>query len=162
MKKTFLMFLAFSLTMLPVLRAAEEIALKPASLSAETQQAVNPFSLTVTGAGKMIPKAGPVSTGGAHYDEGVHLPYLISTPKPIQYPRWAIRQGWQGRLEIALEILKDGSVGRTKVMKSTGYRLLDEAATKAVRTWRFSPATREGKFVLTCIELPITFQLENN
>ena len=158
MKKIVFSLLALFLIPLPASRAAEEIAMKPVSMPAEAQ-AANPFSLTVTGSGKMIPKAGPVSTGRGHY-EGVDLPYLISTPKPIQYPRWAMRQGWEGRLEIALEILADGSVGRFKVMKSTGHRLLDETATEAVRTWRFAPATKAGKFVLTCIELPVTFQLE--
>ena len=160
MKKIILSSLVFSLMIcLPALHAAEEMAMKPVSMSAEAQ-AVNPFSLTVTGSGKMIPKAGPVSTGRGHY-EGVDLPYLVSTPKPIQYPRWAMRQGWEGRLEIALEILADGSVGRFKVMKSTGHRLLDEAASEAVRTWKFAPAAKAGKFVLTCIEIPVTFQLEN-
>ncbi len=159
MKKIIYSFLAFSLIASPILQAAEEMAMKPVSMPSEAQ-AANPFSMTVTGSGRMIPKAGPVSTGRSHY-EGVNLPYLISTPKPIQYPRWAMRQGWEGKLEIALEILKDGSVGRHKVMKSTGHRLLDEAATEAVRTWRFAPATKGGNFVLTCIELPVTFQLEN-
>ena len=159
MKKFIFCFLVVSFIALPVLRAAEEMALKPAPLASE--QASNPFSMTVTGSGKMIPKPGPVSTGGAHYAEDVQLPYLISAPKPIQYPRWAMRQGWQGRLEIALEILADGSVGRFSVMKSTGYRLLDEAATEAVRTWRFAPATQDGRFVLTCIEIPVSFQIED-
>ncbi len=160
MKKIILYFLALSIfTPLPASRSAEEMVMKPVSMPAEVQ-AVNPFSLTVTGSGEMIPKPGPVSIGRGHY-EGVDLPYLISTPKPIQYPRWAMRQGWEGRLEIALEILADGNVGRCQVMKSTGHPLLDEAAAEAVRTWRFAPATKAGQFVLTCIEIPVTFQLEN-
>lgn len=159
MKKILVVFFAFCFLSMPALQAAEEMTVKPVAMPSGAQ-ASNPFSLTVTGSGKMIPKPGPVSTGKGHY-EGVMLPYLISTPKPIQYPRWAIRQGWEGRLEIALEILADGSVGRFKVMKSTGYHLLDGAATEAVRTWRFAPATKSGKFFLTCIELPVTFQLEN-
>ena len=158
MKKLILSVLAFSLMICPVSRAAEEMA-KPVALPSETQ-ASNPLSLTVTGSGKMIPTAGPVSVGIAQYGEDVQLPYLISAPKPIQYPRWAIRQGWEGRLEIALEILADGSVGRTRVMKSTGRRLLDETAAEAVKTWRFAPAQKDGQFFLTCIEIPVSFRLE--
>jgi TonB family protein len=156
-KKFILIFLAILIS-IPALRAAEEIAVKPISM-AESQGA-NPFSMTVTGSGKMIPKPGAVSVGKAHYEDTI-LPYLVSTPKPIEYPRWAMRQGWQGNLEIALEILLDGTVGRYHVMKSSGYRLLDEAAVEAVKTWRFAPATKDGKPVLTCIELPVRFQLEN-
>lgn len=135
------------------------MAMKPVSMPSEAQ-ASNPFSMTVTGSGRMIPKAGPVSTGGAHYGEGVQLPYLISTPKPIQYPRWAMRQGWQGRFSLAIEILTDGSVGRTKVMQSTGHRLLDRVAASAVRNWKFHPAMKNGQPVVTCIQIPIVFQLE--
>ncbi len=158
MKKNLFLLLAFCLMTLPVLQAAEEIAMKPLVMPSQSQTGSDPFSLTVTGSGKMIPKAGPVFTTGNH--EGMELPYLISTPKPVRYPRWALRQGWQGNLDIALEIKADGSVGRTKVMKSSGYRLLDQAASESVQTWHFHPAMKDGKAVVTCIQVPVSFQLE--
>ena len=126
----------------------------------ERQPSSNPLSLVVTGDGRLVVKPGPVFTEGGHY-EGMILPYLISNPKPIVYPRWAVRQGWQGKLSIALEILANGSVGRTKVMQSTGHRMLDQAGEQAVHGWKFSPAVKNGRPVVTCIQIPIIFQLED-
>lgn len=118
------------------------------------------FSTTIMEDGKLIATAGPVFTQGGDYS-GMTLPYLISHPKPVPYPRWAVKQGWQGRFVIAIEVLLNGTVGRYKVMESTGHRLLDEAAAEAVRTWKFKPAVKQGKPVVTCIEIPVIFRLEN-
>lgn len=126
-----------------------------------------PISATIMEDGKLIAtaglpagQAGPVFTEGGDYS-GMTLPYLISYSKLVRYPRWAIKQGWQGRFVIAIEVLLNGTVGRYKVMESTGHRLLDRAATEAVRTWKFKPAMKDGKPVVTCIEIPVIFQLEN-
>jgi TonB family protein len=121
---------------------------------------VKDFYAVVTGNDQLVLKPGPVFTEGGHY-EGMQLPYLLSTPKAIQYPRWALRQGWEGELSIAVEILKDGSVGRTKVMKSTGHKMLDEAAVKAVHSWKFHAAVKDGQIVLTCIQIPVRFQIND-
>lgn len=115
-------------------------------------------SFIVTGSGKLIPQAGPVFTQGGHY-EGVQLPYLASTPKPIEYPRWALRQGWEGRVSIAIEVLKNGTVGRTKVMQSSGHKILDESAVSAVKTWKFRPAMKNGQVIVECAQIPVIFKL---
>lgn len=118
----------------------------------------NHFALTVTSDGQFIPTPGPVFTEGD--EPGTELPYLVSKPKPISYPRWAVRQEWQGKLILAVEILPNGRVGRMKVMKSTGYRLLDRTATKAIQQWKFHPATKDGNPVLSCIQVPVEFRLQ--
>ena len=61
---------------------------------------------------------------------------------------------------IAVEILTDGSVGRFYVMQSTGHHSLDEAATQAVKSWKFHPAMRNGKPVVECIQVPVVFKLQ--
>lgn len=108
---------------------------------------------------KLTVKPGQVFTEGGDY-RGTALPYLVSDPQPIAYPRWAIRQGWQGKFVIAIEIKTDGTVGRYKVMKSTGRRVLDRVATDAVRSWKFHPAVKNGNIIVTCIEIPVTFELQ--
>jgi protein TonB len=72
-----------------------------------------------------------------------------------------MEQGWEGEFVIAVEILENGSVGRTYVMKSTGHKKLDEAATEAVTSWKFHPATRNAKPVVECVQIPVTFQLKS-
>ena len=93
-------------------------------------------------------------------DSGITYPYLISDPKPIIYPSWAVRQGWKGEFLIAMEVLADGSIGKYFVMKSTGYKVLDEAATKAVLSWKFHPAMKNGQPIRECFQIPIRFELQ--
>lgn len=160
MKKFTLPIVLILLTsLIPDSHAAERIAAEIVSGPAEKGAAPSDaFSMMVTGDGKLIAKPGRVFTDGGDY-RGISLPYLLSSPRPIVYPRWAIRQGWQGKLLLAIEIRTDGSVGRYNVLRSTGYRILDEEATRAVRSWKFYPAMKNGKPTLTCIEIPIVFHL---
>ena len=95
----------------------------------------------------------------SHRPGGEALPYLIAMSKPIQYPGWARRKGSEGLLVAALEILEDGSVGRWRIVQSTGDASLDKAAAKTFQTWKFQPALKNGKPVKTCIQVPINFEL---
>ncbi len=145
----------------PFVFAAEQVVIENIRISsAEQNSSAVPFDGAMADNGKLIAKAGPVFTEGGDYS-GMMLPYLLSHPKPISYPRWAIKQGWQGRFVIAVEILTDGSVGRYKVRESTGHRMLDRVATEAIRAWKFKPAVKDGKYIGTCIEIPVVFKLEN-
>lgn len=102
---------------------------------------------------------GQIFTTGTHPADFV-LPSLKEDPVPIRYPRWAVQEGWEGSFVIAVEILPTGEVGRWNITQSTGYPLLDQAATEAVRKWRFHAALEQGKPVVSCIQIPIHFELE--
>lgn len=45
-----------------------------------------------------------------------------------KYPAFAIRRGWQGTVELGLRVEADGKLSRVRVLKTSGYRILDEAA----------------------------------
>lgn len=136
---------------------APEVPVKAAApLADKDHQAAD---ILVLPAGHVIGSPAELFTEGSH-GENVVMPHLLSNPDPIVYPRWAVRQGWEGQINIAIEILTDGTVGRTKIMQSTGYRMLDDAAHKAVKSWRFQPAMENGKAVVTCIQIPVRFQLD--
>lgn len=162
MKKLFLFALVFFIAALFCQAAFAQESTRFESVPAlgDSEPAAVPFGMEVKGDGRLLVKPGAVFTQGGHYED-ITLPYLVSSPKTIAYPRWAMRQGWQGKVSIALEILRDGRVGRTKIMQSSGYRLLDQTAAKAVHTWRFHPAIQNGRPTVTCIQIPIVFQLEN-
>lgn len=148
-------------TFIPAVFAAEKVTIENMLIGkAEQNSSFIPFGTTIVGNDQFVTKTGPVFTESGDYS-GMVLPYLDSDPKPILYPRWAINQGWQGRFVIAIEVLTDGTVGRYKVMKSTGHRILDDAGTDAIRTWKFKPAVKDGKITTTCIEVPVTFELQN-
>lgn len=105
-------------------------------------------------------RTGKIFTTG-HNTPDFTLPSLKEKPVPIRYPRWAVREGWEGKFVIAVEILTTGQVGRWRVMESTGYRLLDESATQAIRQWSFHPATEQGLAIVACIQIPIYFELQD-
>lgn len=68
------------------------------------------------------------------------------TPKG-RYPSQAARRGWEGTVRLRFRIAPDGSCAEVRVVKSSGYRLLDEDAVRVVSsTWRF-PAEDAGKDV---------------
>ena len=80
------------------------------------------------------------------------LPEAIEKVQPI-YPD--VAGGIEGTVMIQARVLKDGTVGDTKVVKSIPE--LDAAAVEAVRQWRFKPATTGGQPVAVWVAVPIKF-----
>ena len=70
------------------------------------------------------------------------------------YPYAARDQRLEGSGLYRLNIKPDGTVASVTVLKSTGHRLLDDAAVDAFRQWRF----RAG--ALHALKLPINFTLK--
>jgi TonB family protein len=76
-----------------------------------------------------------------------------------QYPRSAAERGIYGDLYIRFSIKKDGSLGRVDLVRTSGYRDLDEAAFKALRDaspfwplpkeWDMEEFIIEGHFIYT-------------
>lgn len=58
-------------------------------------------------------------------------------------PLEAKRAGIQGTVVLRVQVKKDGSVRRVKLVKGVGYGL-DEAAIAAMKRYRFEPARRNG------------------
>ncbi|MBI4115541.1 MAG: energy transducer TonB [Candidatus Omnitrophica bacterium] len=165
MRKTILFTLFFTAVFLPFtpLRAEESSSSPALSLSAVQGEPASislPFEFFLGKDEWAQGKASKVFTTGFQAP-GFVLPSLKEDPAPIRYPRWAVQEGWEGTFIIAVEILTTGEVDRFKVMQSTGYSLLDEAATDAVRKWHFHPAQENGKSIVTCIQIPIHFRLED-
>jgi TonB family protein len=61
-----------------------------------------------------------------------------------------LRHEGKGLFRLTLD-LKTGYVGEVTVMKSTGFRTLDESVVSALRRWRWKPGTWKE------IEVPVTF-----
>ena len=87
-------------------------------------------------------------------------PFLREASEPVPYPHWARERNWQGELILAIEIREDGTVGRWKIMRSTGYELLNRAAIRAIQKWRFEPARQKGKPIASCIQIPVQFKID--
>ena len=153
-----LLFTALVLSSFPAFAAEEAPPLVLKSVESKVEGPGLPFEFSFDG--KLSEAVtGKIFTSGTHAPDFT-LPSLKEEPAPIRYPRWAVREGWQGRFVIAVEILTSGEVGRWKVVESTGYPLLDRAATQAIRRWRFHPGMEKGRSLVSCIQIPILFQLE--
>lgn len=63
--------------------------------------------------------------------------YLFGIKRRIElawnYPYAAARAGQQGKLELSFSIKKDGTVEEIKLLKSSGYAMLDNEAISAIR-----------------------------
>jgi len=87
-------------------------------------------------------------------------PKILYKPVP-HYPKIARELGLEGKTLLRVEILQDGRLGAIKVRESCGHKVLDEAATKAIKHWKFAPA-HDGQFtVRSVVDLPIRFSLRS-
>ncbi|MDR0869096.1 MAG: energy transducer TonB [Planctomycetota bacterium] len=75
------------------------------------------------------------------------------------YPEAARRRRQEGTVWLRLEIDARGDVRTATVDASSGYPLLDDAAVRAARQWRFRPATRFGQPAAGTVSAPVEFHL---
>jgi protein TonB len=85
--------------------------------------------------------------------------YLYN-PSP-DYPPRARRLGLEGEVLIRTRVLPNGEPDELVLAQSSGYALLDQAAMKAVRTWRFRPARNSDERIASWVEIPVHFRLEH-
>lgn len=107
------------------------------------------------------PATGAAASPSTHAAVRAAVP-LATDNRPPEYPALARKRGWQGRVLLAVAVGSDGSVQKVWVHSGSGHELLDEAALRAVRAWRFQPGNRGGAPVATEVQVPVHFQLEDN
>ena len=84
-----------------------------------------------------------------YFDVSEYLPTYSVQP---EYPREARAKGLAGKGIAAVEINPiTGRVTSVSILKSTGHDILDNAALRAVRQWRYRPGG------ITSAEIPIQF-----
>ncbi len=77
------------------------------------------------------------------------------------YPEQARRKGWEGTTMLRVLVDQGGSSKTIQVSQSSGFEALDQAATKAVKGWRFHPARQGAKPVESWVKIPIIFSLKD-
>lgn len=78
------------------------------------------------------------------------------------YPSQSRRLGETGVVLLRVELSETGNVALARVDRSSGFARLDEAALTAVRTWRCTPASRNGQPVRAVALQPFNFILNGN
>jgi protein TonB len=86
--------------------------------------------------------------------------YAASNRKP-EYPRMSRQMEEEGTVVLRVFVQADGSAGTVEIRTSSGFPLLDQSARNAVQSWRFEPATSDGKPVGEWFLIPIPFKLQN-
>jgi len=56
-----------------------------------------------------------------------------------EYPKLALKRGYEGTLKVKIWIAKDGEVINAKIIKSTGYKILDDSGLNAAKKSKFYP-----------------------
>jgi len=99
-----------------------------------------------------------------------YLAFAEVMPKPIggiqaiyknikTYPRAAENAGIEGKVYVLAFVNEKGTVDKVKVVKGLGGGC-DEAAVKAVRKTKFTPAKSKGKAVKVKTSLAIVFKIQ--
>jgi periplasmic protein TonB len=88
---------------------------------------------------------------------GVTAPKGVYTPNP-EYSEKARKKKINGTVVVAMIVTADGQVHDVKVTKSLDEGL-DKQAVAVVRTWRFEPATKDGKPVAVHLKAEVDFRL---
>lgn len=87
------------------------------------------------------------------------IPIYDKNPSP-EYPLIARRRGFQGTVVLEVMVDRNGRVGELRVLKSSGYKVLDRAAGESVRDWIFKPAIKGNEKIEMWVRVPICFQLK--
>ncbi len=77
-----------------------------------------------------------------------------------QYPPLSRRLSEQGIVTMKFSVMTDGTVAGPRVVKSSGFQRLDEAAVQCVSRWRYHPATQGGKPIAVSLEANVRYQLK--
>ena len=87
------------------------------------------------------------------------VPMYRKNPPP-KYPRIARSRGFQGTVLLNVLVNEKGRAENLWVTESSGYRILDNAAIKAVKDWVFEPGTKANKKVSMWVKVPVRYQLK--
>ncbi|MDO8934008.1 MAG: TonB family protein [Rhodocyclaceae bacterium] len=98
---------------------------------------------------------GPVTLGS-------ELSVACPERTPPNYPSISRRLSEEGTVTLRVELDEQGHVAAARVATGSGHPRLDDAALAAVRTWRCTPASRNGQPVRAVALQPFKFILQGN
>lgn len=149
----------------PILRAVEHVATPtvpmvvthPLSLAAPLLPNIAPVTATI----RTVPvtSAAVASSSDNAGDSDATIAYETATAP--DYPVQALRAGIQGTVLLKVLVSASGQPTEVVVERSSGSRLLDDAARRHVlEAWRFHPAVRNGHAIEAWALVPVRFRLD--
>ncbi|MEY3673054.1 MAG: hypothetical protein RI904_2711 [Pseudomonadota bacterium] len=101
----------------------------------------------------------PSTTRGDVEREAYARPEHHLNPPP-DYPLMLRQRGIEGTVWLRVRVDRSGLPEQIVLFKTSGYRLFDEAALRAVARWRFKPAKSQGTAMASWVEFPVRFTLQ--
>jgi protein TonB len=138
---------------IPAHPKAEEILTANQSEEVAAAQPTPELKKTEKKPAPQVPK-----TVSASKKTNIPQPVVILNTPP-NYPETARRAGWEGRVTVRVEVSADGVPTSVTLGKSSGYGVLDQAALRAVKSWRFQPRRIGGVAMAGVVEVPVHFAL---
>jgi protein TonB len=85
-------------------------------------------------------------------------PDYLRNPPPV-YPEQARVEHRQGVVLLLVSVSDSGNPTSVSVSRSSGYTDFDDSAMRAVRRWRFRPASAGGMNIPSTVGVPVNFEL---
>lgn len=149
----------------PILRAVQHVATPtvpmvtthPLPLAAPVLPNISPVTTIVPKVPTTSAAVG--SSNGAAGESDATIAYETATAP--DYPIQAVRAGIQGSVLLKVLVSATGQPIEVVVQRSSGSRLLDDAARRHVlAAWRFHPAMRNGHATEAWALVPVHFRLD--
>ncbi|MEG3219158.1 energy transducer TonB [Vibrio gigantis] len=90
----------------------------------------------------------------------VTKPSFSARPTPPSYPRQARRRGIEGVATYEIWLDAEGKQIKQALVNSSGALMLDNAALDAIKQWKFSPHTVNGRAIAHRVQIPVRFRLD--
>jgi protein TonB len=81
----------------------------------------------------------------------------IHNPSP-EYPEMAIFLGYQGSSIVRIMVSAKGLSEGVEILRSSGHKILDESAAKALRKWRFTPSKHGNTPVIISVDYVLYYK----
>jgi protein TonB len=82
----------------------------------------------------------------------------LHNPSP-EYPEMAIFLGYQGNAIVRIKVSVKGISQGVEILRSSGHKILDDAVTKALKKWRFTPNKRGNTAMANSVVISVIYIL---
>ncbi|MCF8777598.1 energy transducer TonB [Vibrio sp. IRLE0018] len=106
------------------------------------------------------PPPTPIAQGATSKPVLIEKPSFMQKPVQPKYPRVAQKRGIEGTALFEIWLDEQGHLVKLLLINSSGAQVLDDAAQKAIKQWRFSPHSENGIKMPSRVKVPVRFSLE--
>ena len=146
--------------------APAEPAPEPAAAAAPSPPPAAPEPAESASQAPVGPKTEATAKSGSEADKGTleqyRLALIAATRRYKRYPAIAMEKGWQGRVEVHMEIGANGILANASIKSSSGHEILDSQAMDMLKKGKTTvqiPASLRGRAF--SVDVPVIFNLDN-